>query len=286
MLNEESNRIIKKFNLFYETIMNNCRLLINQGEKLTYLKKIIDDCDKIIELAEIFDDPKIDGANLRNVFSGIDDNFYWLLDEHADGPPNDSLMLKENTEYFIVAKLFNNKSNVIVDCIDGIETIKKTLKQDINKINEEENQKNISCPTDIERIKIKSSLTDVVRIFEAMKKAEIIFNKTEVKQFAQLFYSEPIEKLNFERKYNSAKSRIIKEKSSSNSKELVEFIKYLCEDGLIRKDSEIDEIIKHLEQIQKKQYIRYIANFISKIYLVELQQIKEFDNGKYSDYAQ
>ena len=104
---------------------------------------------------------------------------------------------------------------------------------------------------EVERVMIKSSLADVVRIFEAMKESGIISLKTEVQQFAELFFGEVTDKISFEKKYNATKSRIKKEGSSSNSKELFKFIINILSSSYNGKEVEIEKIIKHLESIQR-----------------------------------
>lgn len=98
-------------------------------------------------------------------------------------------------------------------------------------------------------VKINSKgLTDIVRIFEAMKEAEIISYKTEVSQIINIFFSEPKEIMKESKIYDGSKSHIINQQSKTNSKPFTNFIKILTES---LKDKEQEEIIKHIENLQK-----------------------------------
>ncbi len=84
-----------------------------------------------------------------------------------------------------------------------------------------------------------------------MRKTEIISSKTTTKQIAELFFTAPNDIISFENKYNSAKSKISNYSHSSNSTELVNFIKLLTEESFKNKELKIEELIQHLERLQK-----------------------------------
>lgn len=126
-------------------------------------------------------------------------------------------------------------------------TLERELKADIEHLERLDNtQTGKSSEKLIPPIHSKVSMSDIVRIFEAMREAEIISFKTEVKQIAQMFFKYP----GFEGSYNSTKSRIEKNESQSNSKELEKFIKILCEKSFKKKGKVLDSIIEYLEKLQ------------------------------------
>ena len=58
-------------------------------------------------------------------------------------------------------------------------------------------------------------------------------------------------KIKFEKNYNSAKSRIEKEESSTNNEKLLGFILLLIEKSFKGKEKELEKIIKQTEELQK-----------------------------------
>ena len=121
----------------------------------------------------------------------------------------------------------------------------------LNKTESEANlqdNKNQVMEISPEKISIIGNKIDVVRIFEAMRKAKITSVKQgEMKKYGNIFTDE-----NFVDKYYTERRRLERDQSSSNSAELIEFIKILCESSLKDKDPEIEQIITHLELLQKK----------------------------------
>ncbi len=260
---DDAISIRNKFIRFYEIVITECRRIEGVKGKTAYLKKIIHDCDKIIELAELFDEADINYKCVKTSIPEIDDNFYWLLDESESVPllKNNASIVKEQTQTYLsfeLDNLFKKNPNLK---IDGIKRIKMHLEFDSERVLEKKDEgilfsSNKDYEECNERIKIKSSMTDIVRIFESLKKAEIISSKTSVKQIAGQFYTELQDKDIFEKRYNSTKSRLKKEESSSNSEALVKFIKILCEDGFKNKERELEDIIEHMEELQKNMISR------------------------------
>lgn len=250
-------RLRNKFTFFYEIVTKVCHGIEKKEDKISYLKKIIKDCDKIVELSELFDEIEINLESIKKEFVGIDENFYWLLDDEQAGPPltNICLVNEPQATYmsFELDKMYKNNPNFK---IEGIKKIKMHLEFDSEKlISNNEGSKTWmeegTIKEGFEKIKIKSRLFDVVRIFEIMKKAEIISYKTTVMQIASLFHSNDEDMRTFEKKYNAAKSKMANYNHASNSKELVNFIKYLSEESFRNKEIKLDEIIQHLERLQK-----------------------------------
>jgi hypothetical protein len=103
------------------------------------------------------------------------------------------------------------------------------------------------------KITIKAGVTDIVRIFEAMKEAEIISKKTEVSQIADLFFNTAEDKKKFIATYNARKSDITNLDRSSNSTELEEFIITLIEKSFVNKDKVLENLVSHIEQLQKNR---------------------------------
>lgn len=101
--------------------------------------------------------------------------------------------------------------------------------------------------TSTEKISIIGKKIDVVRIFEAMRKAKITSDKQgEIKKYGNIFTDE-----NFVDNYYAERRRLERDQSSSNSKEIIDFIKILCETSIKDKNPEIEQIINHLEKLQK-----------------------------------
>ena len=94
-----------------------------------------------------------------------------------------------------------------------------------------------------DKILISTEQVDIVRICEAMYSSGIISAKTEIKQIAQLFFSDPKDIEKFVSNYNSQKKKILDQDSESNDQNLIHFIKILS-NRLEKFD--IKEIIEHL----------------------------------------
>ncbi len=105
-------------------------------------------------------------------------------------------------------------------------------------------------------IKITGKIPEVVRIFEAMKDAEIISLKTESAQIGRIFFSEKLEVKNFASTYNARKKDLIEEERSTSSEPLLKFINNLIEISYKSKPEFLDNITNHIEGIRKKSYIR------------------------------
>jgi len=252
-----ANSLKNKFTLFYDIISKACRSIKNKDDKIAYLKKITQDCDKIIEISELFDEIEINMKSIKREFGGIDENFYWLLDDEQAGPHLTKICLVREPQAtymsFELEKLCKNNPNFK---IDGIKKIRMHFEFDSEKLSSDNEESKTWMEEDIvkegfEKIKIKSRLFDIVRIIEMMKKAEIISYKTTVMQIASLFHSNDEDMRTFEKKYNAAKSKMVNYNHASNSKELVNFIKYLSEESFRNKEIKLDEIIQYLERLQK-----------------------------------
>lgn len=253
---ERSVTIIK------EKILNKCEKLPEVEERLAYLKKVIGDCQRIINLAEKTDGKYLDINFLLKEEPDIDEYLIMFLDglcEPAAVRSTDKAgkkgkipwVVKQPRKYYKVSLADGGRVCDIQIAFGGIKSFKEDIKNQLTVIEAVEKNAGDSLIPKEERIKTKSSFSDIVRIFEGMKATGIISIKTPVKEFAELFFSDISDKLYFERKYNSTKNRIEKEKSSSNSKELLYFILYLIEKAYKGKEEELEKIIKYAEEMQK-----------------------------------
>lgn len=107
-----------------------------------------------------------------------------------------------------------------------------------------------------EIIKINGKIHEVVRIFEAMKAAEIISMKTEVSQIGNIFFTEKIDVNSFVSRYNARKKDLISEERSTRSESLLKFLNGLIEISYKGKPEMLDKLSEHIERVRKKSYIR------------------------------
>lgn len=203
----------------------------NDGEKidLKYDKK--DDVYYYNDRIRLFKDIK-QQCNLEYLFGIDDSNIPNILNYRIQNFEKNIAYIKREKDY--LKKVRNSQREY--------KSPRRTYQKQINK------------ELDINKIYIKiekNGLSDVVRIFEAMNEAGIISTKTEVKQIVQMFFKEANDIKALEANYNATKSRIKNHRSSSNSKELVKFIIYLCGNSFHDKEVELHEIILSLEQIKK-----------------------------------
>lgn len=88
--------------------------------------------------------------------------------------------------------------------------------------------------------------SDIVRIFEAMKRTEIIDKSTKVTEIAQLFFEE---KKTFTEKYYSTKSTNINYKTNSISDKLYDFITLVIEGAYKERQNKKDELIEFIDKL-------------------------------------
>lgn len=160
------------------------------------------------------------------------------------------LTINEKSEYYFKSKAASNNQDEIKKCIDGITYFKEILKEKlIKEALPERSITNVDyCG---EKIMIKSSVSDVVRIYEVMKRAEIISMKTTTKQITAIHYHSTYDQLIFEKKYNAIKSRLERDESSSNSEEYLNFIMLSIENGFKKKGRELEKLVRFIEGLQK-----------------------------------
>ena len=85
-----------------------------------------------------------------------------------------------------------------------------------------------------------------------MKESEIISLTTTVKQFVNLHFRKVHDKAYFERYYNSTKHRIKTDESSSNSPELIKYVKIIIESSFKKKRYVLYELRDFIDQLIKR----------------------------------
>ncbi len=97
--------------------------------------------------------------------------------------------------------------------------------------------------------KITGRISEVVRIFEAMKRADIISLKTEATQIGRIFFSAKVDIKDFDIKYNARKKDLIEEERSTSSESLFKFVCSLIDISFIGKSEILDKISDHLRKL-------------------------------------
>ena len=240
----KSSRALERITYFYDLLNNNCSKYPEHKEKLKYLSKVISDCEKILELAKMMRDEELDCDEIRNnCLNEIDRDLLSIINDYSTLVAN---KVNEKNEYYIVTKLGPDKKNP-QECIEIIEEIKNGVIEQVSNMKYEDRNAN--------KIKVKSSLSDIVRIFEEMKRSGIISSKTSTQQIAELFFTDTAEKLRFEKNYNAVKNRIKRDYSSTNSTAIKEFLVNLSVNISGSKSTELEEIIYQLTRNLKRNII-------------------------------
>ena len=97
--------------------------------------------------------------------------------------------------------------------------------------------------------KITGRVSDIVRIFEAMKRSEIISFKTEATQIGRIFFSEKADIKNFELSYNARKKEIRDEERCTSSEPLLKFVNDIIETNFRGKPEKLDLISDHIKKM-------------------------------------
>jgi hypothetical protein len=118
----------------------------------------------------------------------------------------------------------------------------KTNQNDKNVSGELGNKKNL------QKVKLTDGkgYSDIVRIFEAMKEAEIIDKKTKVPEIAQMFFEE---NKTFTAKYYSTKSTNKNYSTNSISERLFEFIMIIIKGAYKNRQNKRDELVEFIEKL-------------------------------------
>ncbi len=252
-MKEQSNQLTKldnKYQILFDRIKEKINAFESKSDRVQYLRDLIRDSEKILDLLELFDTTNIEWNYLKNLRIGLNEIFKSLF----ENKPRQSIgyVSEEQGKYYISASYLGEPESIDHN---GLGKLKLNLEIELANIVEgsESGSRNASSYTGVSKIKVKSSITDIVRIFEAMKAAEIISMKTSVAQFAELFFSETIDVKKYEANYNARKSEIANLGRNSYSKELENFIKIIIKDSFGKKDRVLESIIRYVEDIQNKR---------------------------------
>jgi hypothetical protein len=237
----------KEFTSLYHTIKQNCERLTKGYEQIIYLKNIVSECKRFEEYEFLYDEEILDDEELDKIFPGITRIFFSLIENPTQKQLKDTILLYHKEKSQVDYKAFFENARILI----------KEVNSDINIKTEEMKSSGMNdlMHYPAYKIKILTGISDIVRIFESMKKAGIISNKTGIKQIAEIFFTEVQDINSFEKKYNATKNRLQKEKSVTRSCEVFSFIKYLCEDCYSNNELKTDELISYLRKLQSPNII-------------------------------
>lgn len=261
-INGDPNSTERNITIIKGKILNKCKKLGTKEEKITYLKKVISDCNRIINLAEKIDGKYLDVNFLLNEEKDIDEYLIMYLDGlcklPASPPPEKTgrkdkipWVVKQPKKYYQVYLTDGGRVCDIQIAFGGMKSFKEGIKDQITVIEAEGKNEEMPAINAEDRIKIETGKLVIVRIFECMKKAGIIWSETPTKDIAELFFSDVQSKLKFVNYYNQTKNRIEKEESATNNKKLLDFTLLLIEKNFKGKEKELEIILRHIEGLQK-----------------------------------
>lgn len=148
--------------------------------------------------------------------------------------------LKEINEFY---KVRNDEKNVYEKKREQIEIELEYRKKQLAQTDQAVGKAKI--PDDkITPIKIGSTKTDVVRIFEAMLDAEIVDSKTPIKDIISLFFNDFGDR---EDLYSAIKKQA--RTSGSRSEKLVEFIKILCKSSFEGDRERLENLERYMSKL-------------------------------------
>lgn len=261
----------RDISLATEKVLKKSEKLPTTEEKITYLKKIISDCDRIINIAKKLDGEYLDVTFLKKEEQNIDEDVILFLEGfckpisslttsqrpltskesktewHEKAP----LVLRQPRQYYKVSLTDGDKVCEVQIVFGGVQSFKESIKDQITVIEAVGQNEEMTAINNIDTIKIETGISVIVRIFECMKGTRIIWSETPIKDIAGIFFNDVVSKIKFEKNYNAAKNRIEKEESSTNNTKLLDFILLLIEKSFKGKEKELEIIIKHTEELQK-----------------------------------
>lgn len=258
-INGNPTSIERNVTLATKKILKECEKIPTAGEKITYLKKIIRDSERITNLAKKINGKYLDINFLKKTEQNIDENLILLLEElcklpfslSTGGQDKIPMVLRQPRKYYKVSLTDGDKVCDIQIAFGGIKSLTERIEDQITVIEAAGNNEEMKAINPGDTIKIETGISVIVRIFESMKGARIIWNETPIKDIAGIFFSDAVSKIKFEKNYNSAKSRIEKEESATNNEKLLGFILLLIEKSFKGKEKELEKIIKQTEELQK-----------------------------------
>ncbi len=233
--------VINDFQILFEIIIHNCNEFEEGYKQTNYLKRIIQECQKFEEFKLYYDMGIIKRDSINKIMPGLIQRFLDIVEM------NDLDMISE-TIFIYVEDQRNDYDAFLVNVLKLIKELSfeynKRIKLYCNTSDTKEKQ------IDLYKLKIVSSLSDVVRIFESAIEALIISGDTEVKQITQMFYEERPTKVPLEMKYNADNNKIRKGCKPFNIKKLVNFVKIFCAKSFKGQYEELEEIIEYLRKLK------------------------------------
>lgn len=167
-----------EFDATYQKIINNCEKLTPGYEQLGYLRRIIDECRRIEEYRFFYENEILEEEAYKRIMPRIIKRFYETIENKNEGSIGEPkfIYLEETGENY--DEFYRNAARLLNEVSSDYRVKEKEMKFSGIRSNEMFSGK---------RISVKSSISDIVRIFEAMKKAEIISSKSTV-QHSQTVY--------------------------------------------------------------------------------------------------
>ena len=169
--------------------------------------------------------------------------------------------MKDKSGYFIVKEVGRVNEEEIRSYVRGIKYIENVIIEEngkngeIKKVDEEkkeeEKDRKKGKSFSSYRIKITTSIADMVRVFEAMYESGMISVKVPIRVISELFFDEIPEQNKFVNKYHSTKDQMKKKDSSSNSDKLLKFILILARKSF-KKKAKLDKLIGQLMELRKE----------------------------------
>ncbi|MDP3150661.1 MAG: hypothetical protein Q8N83_16195 [Ignavibacteria bacterium] len=103
-------------------------------------------------------------------------------------------------------------------------------------------------------VKMNGKISEVVRIFEAMKDVGIISTNVEASQIGRIFFRETVDVKSFAAGYNARKKDLIEDERNTNSEFLEKFIDRLLEISFRGKWDILSRIVNHIGTLKNRIY--------------------------------
>ena len=191
-MNNNGNPIIIERNvtLATEKILKQSEKLPTTEEKIAYLKKIINDCDRIINLAKKLDGKNLDVNLLKKTEQNIDENLILFLEglckptlslpngqagmltrEHEKTP----LVLRQPRKYYKVSLTDGDKVCDIQIAFGGVQSFKESIRDQITVIEAEgKNEEMTAVNAERELIWWKGTEPQMIYFFELLFDANLL----------------------------------------------------------------------------------------------------------------
>ena len=103
-------------------------------------------------------------------------------------------------------------------------------------------------------VKMNGKISEVVRIFEAMKDVGIISTNVEASQIGRIFFRETVDVKLFAAGYNARKKDLIEDERNTSSEFLEKFIDRLLEISFRGKRDILSRIVNHIGTLKNRIY--------------------------------